>query len=67
MIFIVLDAPKGGLQALFRHQNQQNPPCLLYSNALVAFDVQLSWLMRFVMEFFISYPLASILFGSVYN
>jgi hypothetical protein len=26
IILIVLDAPKGGLQVLFRHQNQQNPP-----------------------------------------
>ncbi len=25
-ILIVLDEPRGGLQVLFRHQNQQNPP-----------------------------------------
>jgi hypothetical protein len=25
-ILIVLDAPRGGLQVLFKHQNQQNPP-----------------------------------------
>jgi len=25
-IFNVLDAPRGGLQVLFRHQKQQNPP-----------------------------------------
>jgi hypothetical protein len=34
-------------------------PWLLYANTLVAFDVQLSWFMRFAMEFFIPYPLAS--------
>jgi hypothetical protein len=26
MILIVLDAPKRGIQVLFGHQNQQNPP-----------------------------------------
>ncbi len=34
-------------------------PWLLYSNTLVASDVQLSWFMKFAMEFFIPYPLAS--------
>jgi hypothetical protein len=32
---------------------------LLYSNTLVASNVQLSWFMKFVMEYFIPYPLAS--------
>jgi len=26
MIFSVLDVPRGGLQVLFGHQKQQNPP-----------------------------------------
>jgi hypothetical protein len=34
-------------------------PWLLYSNTLVASDVQLSWFLRFAMELFIPYPLAS--------
>jgi hypothetical protein len=58
MIINVLDAPRGGLQALFGHQKRQNL-WLLYSNTLVASNVQLSWFMKFIMEFFIPYPLAS--------
>jgi hypothetical protein len=34
-------------------------PWLLYSNTLVASNVQLNWFMKFAMEFFIPYPLAS--------
>jgi hypothetical protein len=34
-------------------------PWLIYSNTLVASNVQLSWYMKFAMEFFIPYSLAS--------
>jgi hypothetical protein len=55
----VLNVPKGGLQVLFEHQKQQTLPCLLYSNTLIAFSMQLSRFMKFTMEFFIAYPLVS--------
>jgi hypothetical protein len=58
-ILIVLDVPRGGLQVLFGHQNQQNLPLATIFNTLVASYVQLSLFMRFAMEFFIPYPLAS--------
>jgi hypothetical protein len=58
-ILIVVDVPRGGLQVLFGHRINGTFPWLLYTNTLVAFDVQLSWFMKFAMEFFIPYPLAS--------
>jgi hypothetical protein len=58
-ILIVLDAPRGGLQVWFGHQINRTLPWLLYSNTLVASDVQLGWFMRFAMEIFIPYSLAS--------
>jgi hypothetical protein len=58
-ILNALDVPRGGLQVLFEHQKQQITSLLLYSNTLVASNVQLRQLMKFAMEFFIPYPLAS--------
>jgi hypothetical protein len=58
-ILSVLNVPRGRLQVLFEHYKQKTFPWLLYSNTLVACNVQLSWFMKFVMEFFIPYPLAS--------
>jgi hypothetical protein len=67
MIFSVLDAPRGGFQVFLDTRNNKTFSWLIYSNTVVASNVQVNWFMRFVMEFFIPYPLASILFGSVYN
>jgi len=55
----ILNVLRGGFQVLFRHQKQQSPPLVANSNTLVAFNVQLNWFMKFAMEFFIPYPLAS--------
>jgi len=55
----VLDAPRRGLQVFFAHHKQQSPPLAAIFNTLVASNVQLSWFMKFAMEFFIPYPLAS--------
>jgi hypothetical protein len=54
----VLDAPKGGL-SLSDTKSNGTLPMLVYLNIIVASNVQLSWFMRFVMEFFIPYLLAS--------
>jgi hypothetical protein len=59
MILIVLDVPRGGLQFFGDTRIKKTLPWLLYFNTLVASDVQLSWFLRFAMEFFIMYPLAS--------
>jgi hypothetical protein len=40
-------------------RSKQTLPQLIYSNTLVASNVQLSWFMKFAMEFFIPYRLAS--------
>ncbi len=52
----VLNAPKGGLQVLLDIKGNKTFPWLLYSNTLVASNVQLNWFMKFVMKFF--YPIS---------
>jgi hypothetical protein len=66
-IVCVLDVPRGGLQILFGHQKQQNPPLAIIINTLVASNVQVSWFMKFVMEFLSHILWLPIAFGSVYN
>jgi len=59
MILIMLDAPRGAFKFCLDTRINKTLPWLLYFDTLAAYDVQLSWLMRFAMEFFIPYPLAS--------
>jgi hypothetical protein len=58
-ILSVLDALRGGFKFCLDIRNKKTFTCMVYSNIVVASNVQLSWFMRFVMEFFIPYPLAS--------
>jgi hypothetical protein len=48
-----------GFKFFLDTKNNKALPYLLYSNTLVASNVQLSRFMKFAMEFFIPYPLAS--------
>jgi hypothetical protein len=43
---------KEGFKFFLDTKRKKALPCLLYSNTLVASNVQLSWFMKFAMEFF---------------
>jgi hypothetical protein len=60
-ILNVLDAPRRGLQFFLDTRTNRAFPGLVYPIIVVEFNVQLSWFMRFAMEIFIPYLLASIL------
>jgi hypothetical protein len=55
----VLDAQEEGFKFCMDTRRNKTLPLLLYFNTLIAFNVQLSWFMKFAMEFFISYILDS--------
>jgi hypothetical protein len=56
MILGVLDVLKGFKFCLDTRSNKALPE-LVYSNIVIASNVQLNWLMKFKMEIFIPYPL----------
>jgi hypothetical protein len=59
MILSVLNGLREGNQVLFDTKSNGILLKPFYPNIIVAFDVQLSWFMKFAMEIFIPYPLAS--------
>ncbi len=58
-IFCVLNVPRGGVDFFLDTRSNRALPWLVYSNTIVAPNVQLGWFMRFAMECFNPYLLAS--------
>jgi hypothetical protein len=48
-----------GFKVFLNTRNNKALPWLVYYNTIVASNVQLSWFMKFAMEFLVPYPLAS--------
>ncbi len=58
-ILIVLDVPKREFNFCLDTRSNGALSRLFYPNIIVSFNVQLCWFMRFAIEFFIPYLLAS--------
>ncbi len=58
-ILSVLDVPRGSFEFFMDMRSNRAFPWLVYPNIVVASNVQLSWFIKFAMEIFNPYPLAS--------